>query len=439
MLEAADAEIGNAGEEFPAPSASGDLRPLGVWVEDDLGMLPRFPHQESFPIAKGLINRYLTQDSPGCLTTPPELDLRIPSYRDLRIALFWLGFGLLETPTLEQPTMHLVPLCKDLDTYVDTAQELGYDHTSSVNSRPTWHRISRGIEKEVRGTAAAASSASASQSSSSSASCQTSSNGGYASAFAGCSPAAASAATASRACEGCRGTGSTPCHQASIYELKAKGAHKGQASWVRARESTSWLRDDSDSEQEVLEEDSGGHEGSMPSSCGALSAPQDGLRAGIGLTGGPSSQGAPGLWTWRHMAFEGLPIDMDEDSYKVKLLHAGGWSSSSGSSEGDGASPRSPRASSSAATGSLLHQAAGGLEAGQVDQFSVTFVSGTGLDEDPGEDARLCTFCLDEMHIGEELCRLPCMHTFHRRCVYAWLARDRRCMLCRLDVTRPDG
>lgn len=421
-------------EEFHAASVGGDLRPLGVWVEDDLGMLPRFPHQESFPIAKGLINRYLTQDSPGCLTMPPELDLRIPSYRDLRIALFWLGFGLLETPTLEQPTMHLVPLCKDLDTYVDTAQELGYDHTSSVNSRPSWHRVSKVVEKEAHAVAAASSASS--QSSSSSASCQISNLGGYPGTLAACAPATASAPTTSRACEARLGAGSPACHQASIYELKAKGAHKGQASWVRSRaSSTSWLRDDSDSEQEVLEEDPGGHHGSLPSSCGALSTPQD---SRIGLTGGGSSRGASGIWTWRHMAFEGLPIDMDEDSYKVKLLHAGGWSSSSGSSEGDGASPRSPRASSSGATGPLAQQA-GGLEAEQIGQFSVTFVSGMCLDEDPGETSCLCTFCLDEMHIGEELCRLPCMHTFHRRCVYAWLGRDRRCMLCRLDVTRPDG
>mmetsp|Transcript_99945 Transcript_99945/g.264065 ORF Transcript_99945/g.264065 Transcript_99945/m.264065 type:complete len:111 (+) Transcript_99945:2-334(+) len=81
----------------------------------------------------------------------------------------------------------------------------------------------------------------------------------------------------------------------------------------------------------------------------------------------------------------------------------------------------------------------GGLAADHMEQFTVSFVSDLQLHEDLEETSLLCTFCLEEMQIGEELCRLPCMHTFHRSCVHGWLARDRRCMLCRLDVTRPRG
>jgi hypothetical protein len=129
-------------------------------------------------------------------------------------------------------------------------------------------------------------------------------------------------------------------------------------------------------------------------------------------------------------------------SVKVKLLHAGGWSESSGS-EGHRTPPTPAPASSSQSAGASgtreLAQQGGGLDADHVEQFTVSFVSDSQLHEELEEISALCTFCLDDMKIGEELCRLPCMHTFHRRCVHAWLERDRRCMLCRLDITRPCG
>jgi len=123
-------------------------------------------------------------------------------------------------------------------------------------------------------------------------------------------------------------------------------------------------------------------------------------------------------------------------SQKVKLLYAGGWSDSSDS---DG--QLTPPASSSSPSHNHNQdespgQRAGGLDASHVEQFTVTFIS---MEEDFERSWCLCPFCLEDMQLGDELCRLPCMHTFHRRCVHAWLERDRRCMLCRLDITRPGG
>merc|ERR1712203_1089527 len=108
-------------------------------------------------------------------------------------------------------------------------------------------------------------------------------------------------------------------------------------------------------------------------------------------------------------------------------------------SEGHNTPPAPPASSSvnAAATAAAVAQQAGGLDADRVGQFTVSFVSDLQLYEDLEETSCLCTFCLEEMKLGEELCRLPCMHTFHRRCVHAWLERDRRCMLCRLDITKP--
>ncbi|CAE8604222.1 unnamed protein product, partial [Polarella glacialis] len=68
----ADEQI--CGQEDGAPGISS---PLGVWSEADLRQLPRFPQQDSFPVAKGLIKRYLQQDD---ISLQP-----LPSYRDLRI------------------------------------------------------------------------------------------------------------------------------------------------------------------------------------------------------------------------------------------------------------------------------------------------------------------------------------------------------------------
>lgn len=137
-------------------------------------------------------------------------------------------------------------------------------------------------------------------------------------------------------------------------------------------------------------------------------------------------------------------VEVEEElSVKVKLIYAGGWSDSSGS-EGHRTPPTPPPPASSSATNaaaaaSARAQQAGGLDADHVEQFTVSFISDVQMHEELEDLSCLCTFCLDDMKVGEELCRLPCMHTFHRRCVHAWLERDRRCMLCRLDITRPRG
>ncbi|OQR74406.1 E3 ubiquitin-protein ligase Arkadia-like, partial [Tropilaelaps mercedesae] len=50
-----------------------------------------------------------------------------------------------------------------------------------------------------------------------------------------------------------------------------------------------------------------------------------------------------------------------------------------------------------------------------------------------------CTICLTEYEVSEEVRRLPCMHLFHQGCIDRWLATDKRCPVCRVDVTvRPE-
>jgi hypothetical protein len=47
-----------------------------------------------------------------------------------------------------------------------------------------------------------------------------------------------------------------------------------------------------------------------------------------------------------------------------------------------------------------------------------------------------CAVCLEEfVDDGEEKLRMmPCSHSFHERCIFDWLNRDRRCPLCRSAI-----
>uniref|UniRef100_A0A7S1QJT0 RING-type E3 ubiquitin transferase n=1 Tax=Alexandrium catenella TaxID=2925 RepID=A0A7S1QJT0_ALECA len=357
--------------------------PLGSWAHGDVLAMPRFPDRDSFPTAKDLINRFLLQDG--------------LSLRDLRIALFWLGFGLLEAPTPERPTMSLVPLCKDLDLYVDTAVELGYDPSASVHGRPAFQRTDAEQLEAAAGVGPEGTGPSSSSSGSHSSSSSSGPHGTAASSTAGPPPA---------------GGGHMP-----------RAKRMGGKRTFPPGEVSLCLPDMDD----IAEEEDDG---------------RGGFYASGPLTGGGASSRACAVQEVSEDGGEEEDLNDEESqlvTYKVKLFHAGGWSSSSGS-EGHRTPPTPrPPASSSAAAAAGGEALAGGLDADHVGQFTVSFVSDLELHEELAETSCLCTFCLDDMKIGEELCRLPCMHTFHRRCVYAWLQRDRRCMLCRLDVTRPCG
>mmetsp|Transcript_52164 Transcript_52164/g.167109 ORF Transcript_52164/g.167109 Transcript_52164/m.167109 type:complete len:416 (-) Transcript_52164:7-1254(-) len=391
--------------------------PFGAWAQADLWALPRFPDRDSFPRAKELINRFLRD----ALT-----------YRDLRIALFWLGFGLLEVPTPERPAMSLVPLCKDLDTYAETAAELGYDPGASVHARPVCPRDE--TAQRAAGLLGAAVGAPEGLGPSSSSSSQ-----GHSSSSSSAPGAPAASSAGPPAPSGLGPTGGlhwTEEEHAAEEGERARPSFKGsEGLWLAAEdaeEADFGGKDDEAlyySDEENQDGDCGARGGWPSSYYGVAAAGDSSLPGG----GGASS------WQWDEEDAEGIGDAASQVlAYKVKLLHAGGWSSSSGS-EGNSTPPTPPASSSAAGTAAEAQQVGGGLNADHVGQFTVSFVSDLQLHEELEETSCLCCFCLDDMKIGEELCRLPCMHTFHRHCVYAWLERDRRCMLCRLDVTRPCG
>lgn len=539
--------------------------PFGAWDPAYLRTLPRFPHRDSFPAAKALVNRFLDGSVP---------------YRDLRIALFWLGFGLPESLAAssaaategESLTMSLVPLCKDLYTYTDTAFELGYDPGASVHDRPAIRRDTKDSDtvssisdtwavgkcsyskkanalpapRTERAPAGSCANAMVSPVGSGPGP-SSSSRGSGGCAGTGTVAASASASSSSSANVGgiggadqalvIRPAGHTG-HDPSLAVILPTASSTDASAHTRV---TAW-RDDEDTDSDADEplhsggdrqlsvpvvaarkdddpdtdtelsvpaiaarkDDDPGTDTEEPVDCGGRrkSAPTitaiddeepslpfrgrrklapatpfgddyneivtpDGVGAGKGTTtakgtgrgsskvGAATTGGAASsrAWVQDSNTSDGawLLEDADDEDdvtgfataqqlataqamqYTVKLLHAGGWSTSS-SSEGQ-RTPPTPGGNDGAA------EAAGatGLDTEQLEQFTVCFISDLQMHEDLRESCSLCTFCLDDMRIGEELCRLPCMHTFHRRCGHAWLERDRRCMLCRNDVTRPCG
>ncbi|KAA0714491.1 E3 ubiquitin-protein ligase RNF165 [Triplophysa tibetana] len=57
-----------------------------------------------------------------------------------------------------------------------------------------------------------------------------------------------------------------------------------------------------------------------------------------------------------------------------------------------------------------------------------------GMDEEELDTDEKCTICLSMLEDGEDVRRLPCMHLFHQACVDQWLATNKKCPICRVDI-----
>mmetsp|Transcript_19441 Transcript_19441/g.45194 ORF Transcript_19441/g.45194 Transcript_19441/m.45194 type:complete len:454 (+) Transcript_19441:82-1443(+) len=431
--------------EVPEVSHEADaeqLHPLGSWSMAELKALPRFPDRHSFPVSKVMINRYLE----GTLT-----------HWDLQVVLFWLGFALLAEPTPEEPTLSVVPLCKDLDTYVDTALELGYNPTASVHLPPSSWTSSEGVLSDLAELTSRMTRSS--QSSGSSHSSRFDPGHSTSAGSSSSSPVEHAASHAAPLVQDAwrEGKGHHAWQMEAQDEEFMNGCDRKRTAARSARPS----RTQSAGGARTLAAQTGKAElstiargqsargggrssldGSLAGSChGSASSGADGpTTSGSPSLSADTSRGRRVAWYHEMMEDQMDPLEIeliqaegdDDMTQKVKLLYAGGWSSSSGS-EGNGTPPTPPASSSGGPSHDSANQAAGGLDSSHVEQFTVSFIS---MEEDFQTIPSICPFCLDDMKSGDELCRLPCMHTFHRRCVHAWLERDRRCMLCRLDITR---
>ena len=49
-----------------------------------------------------------------------------------------------------------------------------------------------------------------------------------------------------------------------------------------------------------------------------------------------------------------------------------------------------------------------------------------------------CSICMSEQNIDEQVCELPCEHTFHDECIQNWLKNyNYKCPICRKEVGKP--
>ena len=88
----------------------------------------------------------------------------------------------------------------------------------------------------------------------------------------------------------------------------------------------------------------------------------------------------------------------------------------------------------SSATESLLCVQCGAVLLERLLQQSA-FVAGEANGDENSEENE-CTVCLEEKAAGERLVALPCLHTFHARCIAEWFAKAKvdSCPLCKNKI-----
>ncbi|KAL5553964.1 hypothetical protein UlMin_041365 [Ulmus minor] len=50
-----------------------------------------------------------------------------------------------------------------------------------------------------------------------------------------------------------------------------------------------------------------------------------------------------------------------------------------------------------------------------------------------GDEKERCVICLEDLPLGSDVVRLPCLHVFHDECIRLWLIKGRNCPLCRFE------
>ena len=69
-----------------------------------------------------------------------------------------------------------------------------------------------------------------------------------------------------------------------------------------------------------------------------------------------------------------------------------------------------------------------GLTPDQLDLLPVTkYTSGSGL-------STCCSVCIEDFERGDQVCLLPCEHSFHKSCIFPWLSTNPTCPNCRFAL-----
>uniref|UniRef100_A0A7S2SMF5 RING-type domain-containing protein n=1 Tax=Rhizochromulina marina TaxID=1034831 RepID=A0A7S2SMF5_9STRA len=60
-------------------------------------------------------------------------------------------------------------------------------------------------------------------------------------------------------------------------------------------------------------------------------------------------------------------------------------------------------------------------------------------DRAAGAEDLSCPICMDELAVGQEAKRMPCMHEFHSECIDRWLTSSSTCPVCKFDLNNSSG
>ena len=55
-------------------------------------------------------------------------------------------------------------------------------------------------------------------------------------------------------------------------------------------------------------------------------------------------------------------------------------------------------------------------------------------DSEFDENNKKCVICLEDYCDGDIIIFFPCLHSFHKKCIYNWFQKKETCPLCNLDI-----
>lgn len=58
--------------------------------------------------------------------------------------------------------------------------------------------------------------------------------------------------------------------------------------------------------------------------------------------------------------------------------------------------------------------------------------------EDCEKEYPICSICLDEIKLGEEISKMPCKHLFHINCCKSWFDINPTCPICRFNIAKEE-
>ncbi|MCO5608776.1 hypothetical protein L7F22_062992 [Adiantum nelumboides] len=69
-----------------------------------------------------------------------------------------------------------------------------------------------------------------------------------------------------------------------------------------------------------------------------------------------------------------------------------------------------------------------GASYNKIEQLPISVIKPTDIYQE------ICSICLETPVVDDVVCRLPCMHGFHLKCIDEWLGRQANCPICKMEI-----